>query len=75
MRLDIDKQRELEPKRFEYAIVEIQKLGYEVSYHNPTWIKFEYKGSLVTLYPYSGWFTGKTVKDGRGIDKLLKKIQ
>lgn len=39
-----------------------------------TTLQFTFRGSPVTLYPYSGWFTGKTVKDGRGIMNLLKQI-
>jgi len=26
------------------------------------------------VWPYTGWFSGKGVKDGRGIKKLLKQI-
>ena len=33
------------------------------------------KGERVMVYPYTGWFTGKTVKDGRGINNLLKQIK
>lgn len=74
MRLDIDRQKELEPKRMEYARNQITALGYEIIEENATTLKFTFKGSTVTLFPYSGWHTGKTIRDGRGIAKLLKQI-
>ena len=66
-RLDIERQKELEPQRMEYAIKEIEKLGYEISYKGDNKIIFTYKKFLVRLFPYSGWFSGASVKDGRGI--------
>ena len=41
---------------------------------NATTLQFTFRGSPVTLYPYSGWFTGRTITDGRGIKNLLKQI-
>jgi hypothetical protein len=75
MRLDIERQQELEPKRMEFAIQEIEKLGFKITYKDKTKINFWFKGSAVHFYPYSGWATGKTIKDGRGIDKLIKQIR
>lgn len=75
MRLDIDRQKELEPGRIEYARNQITALGYEITEENATALKFVFKGSTVTLFPYSGWHTGKTIQDGRGIAKLLKQIK
>lgn len=75
MRLDTDKQKKLEPKRIQYAIEQIEKLGYQITFRNETTIKFKFKNSEVTLYPYSGWHSGKTIKDGRGIENLLKQIK
>jgi hypothetical protein len=73
-RLDTDRQEKLEPKRMEYAIKAIQRLGYEITYQDSTKIKFEFNGKPVTLFPFSGWHTGKTIKDGRGINHLLKQL-
>ncbi len=74
-RLNIERQKELEPTRIELAIEEIEFLGYEIDYRDVHKIQFEFKGSMVTLYPYSGWHTGKTITDGRGIKKLLEQIR
>ena len=58
MRLDIDKQNELEPKRIEFAKNSLKQLGLKIISANDKTIKFVYKDELITLYPYSGWFTG-----------------
>jgi len=74
-RLDTDRQKELEPNRIEFAKAEITKLGYAITYEDGTKIQFEFKGKAVTLFPYSGWHTGSTIQDGRGIHKLIKQIK
>ena len=74
-RLNIDRQQKLEPERVQYAKEKITALGYTVSFQSDTEIRFEYKGSLIHFFPYSGWHTGKTIQDGRGLNKLLKQLK
>jgi hypothetical protein len=74
VRQDQEKQKKLEPKRLEYAVEQITKEGYKIHYQDKTKIIFEFNNHNVTLYPYSGWHTGKSIKDGRGIEKLLNQI-
>jgi hypothetical protein len=74
-RLDIEKQKKLEPKRLEYAVDQITKAGYNIHYKDNTKLMFEYKEHTITFYPYSGWHSGKSIKDGRGIENLLKQIK
>ena len=74
-RLDEDRKDELQPKRMEYAFEQINKAGYEILDSDRTSLKFEFKGAIVTLFVYTGWHTGKTIKDGRGIHNLLKQIK
>lgn len=38
-------------------------------------IEFEYKGSNIKYYPYSCWATGKTIKDGRGLENLINQLK
>lgn len=66
----------LENNRTEYAKSQIEALGYTVT-ENPgnRSFKFEYKGNPIRVFPYKGWFTGKGIKDGRGIKNLLKQIR
>ena len=73
-RLDIDRQLELEPKRMAYAKKEIEKKGYKVIEVSSTQLQFEFMGHIIHFFPYSGWASGSTIKDGRGINKLLRQI-
>mgnify|MGYP000423289542 CR=1 FL=1 len=73
-RLNQERQKELEPKRFEYAKDQIIKAGFEITFEDQTRLEFTYRGSTIQFFPYSGWHSGKTIVDGRGIHKLLKQI-
>lgn len=73
-RLNIERQKELEPKRIAYAKKEIEALGFDVT-ESETELRFIFKGNLIKFFPYSGWHSGKGIKDGRGLDKLLKQIK
>lgn len=73
-RLDKDLQAELEPKRMLFAKNCIEKLGYKIFMQDEHKLQFSFKDEIVTLYPYSGWHTGKSITDGRGINKLLTQI-
>lgn len=74
MRLNIERQNTLEPQRMDYAISKLIELGYSPIRQDGKKLLFLYKGETVTLFPYSGWHTGKSITDGRGIDKLLKQL-
>lgn len=73
-RLNIERQHELEPKRIQYAINKINELGIIVTEKDNSSIKFFHKGEVITLFPYSGWFSGKGIVAGRGLDNLLKQL-
>ena len=75
MRLDIDRQLELEPIRMKTCKEKIESLGFNVISDESTRLTFQFKGSLVQFWPYSGWHTGKTIEDGRGFNKLLEQIK
>lgn len=74
-RLDIERQLELEPKRMEFAKKSIEDLGYKVTEVSSTELRFEFRNKTVSLFPYSGWHSGSTIKDGRGLSKLLRQIK
>lgn len=73
-RLDIDRQNDLQPKRMEFAKEQLVRAGYEIIYEDATKIKIMHRGNEITLFPYSGWHTGKGIKDGRGLRNLLSQI-
>ena len=73
-RLDIEKQERLEPKRMGYAKKKIESKGFSVNEIANYELRFEHKGEIIKFFPYSGWATGKTIKDGRGLNNLLKQL-
>lgn len=74
-RLNQERQAELEPKRMAAAKDEIIKLGYQITFESDSQIIFVFKNKNVTFYPYSGWHSGASIKDGRGLNNLLKQIR
>ena len=74
-RLDQEREKELQPKRINFAIQELEKLGIKILLVCDTRIDFEFKGNKIEFYPYSGWHTGKGIKDGRGWENLKKQIK
>lgn len=75
-RLDTERQSELEPKRVEYVRSVLIDLGYEVVFgKTKTELKFTHNGHTIIIFPYSGWFSGKGIGSGRGINNLLAKLK
>ena len=64
----------VEKDRLKYAILKITELGYDIE-HTHNEIIFTYKGNTISFFPYTGWASGKGIKDGRGLNKLLKQIK
>lgn len=64
-----------EPERMEYAVRKLTELGIEIIYRDKATIQFHHKGQLVRFFPYTGWHTGKSITDGRGIENLLKQLK
>ena len=73
-RLNTVRQNKLEPIRLQTAINEIQRLGLTILNCTDKMIEFEYKGQPVKYFPYSGWATGKSIQDGRGLKNLIKQL-
>jgi hypothetical protein len=74
-RQDKEREAELQPKRMQFACEAIASLGYPITYLDETRLEFEFKGEKVKLFPYSGWHTGKSIQDGRGLQKLLNQLK
>lgn len=73
-RLDQEREARLQPKRVQTAMLEIAQKGYVVTQNDPTCLHFYKDGNLIRFFPYSGWHTGKGIKDGRGLENLLRQI-
>jgi hypothetical protein len=69
------KRAKFEPQRMNSCLTTLEKMGFTATKVNDTTIIFYFKGEIVTLYPYTGWHTGKTIKDGRGFNNLLTQLK
>ncbi len=74
MRLNKERQDSLEPSRLDHSVRELTKLGFNVDFDDKK-VTFEFNGSQITFFPYTGWASGKTIKDGRGLNNLLKQLK
>lgn len=74
-RLNQEREAELQPKRMQVAVDAIRNLGLKIVYEDSTKLIFDYNGNSVVFYPYSGWHTGKSIKDGRGLQNLLNQLK
>jgi len=72
-RLNQKRQDTLEPSRVQHAINELSKRVF-IIIATDAYIKFRFKEATIIYWPYSGWASGKTIKDGRGLKTLLKQI-
>ena len=74
-RSDISKERRsrLEPSRLDFAKRNIEDFGYEVEVNGKE-LSFIHRGSNVKYFPYTGWATGKSIKDGRGLENLIQQL-
>jgi len=57
-----------------YTKAQLESLGFNIVYEDTTKLQFFHNEKLVTIFPYSGWFTGKSVVDGRGFHNLLIQL-
>lgn len=74
-RLDQEREEKLQPQRIKSCKVKLEQLGFEVTENGNTELQFVFNGSLVKFWPYSGWHTGKSIKDGRGFSNLLRQLK
>jgi len=74
-RLNQEREKILQPQRITGCKLELEKLGFEVTQSGDTELQFMFNGSLVKFWPYSGWHSGKSIKDGRGFSNLLKQLK
>ena len=73
-RQDQEREARLQPKRIKHAIEKLHSAGIECMHSDNTKITFEFKGQVVRLFPYSGWHSGTSIKDGRGLENLIKQL-
>lgn len=74
-RLNTERQKDLEPQRMDYAVEKLAELNISATRISDTELEFEWKRNVIKFFPYSGWHTGKGIKDGRGLENLLKQLK
>lgn len=74
-RLDKEKQKRLEPQRMAFAIKKLSELNIKTNQVSEHELQFIHKNETVHLFPFSGWHSGKSIVDGRGIYKLLNQLK
>lgn len=72
-RLNQEREKKLTPQRIQKAIIELEKRGYRPKSDGVS-LSFSHKESKIVYYAYSGWASGKTIKDGRGLKNLLNQL-
>ena len=73
-RLNKEREKILQPRRMGKAKYKIRDLGFTIIFSDETQLQFMYKGEKVNFFPYSGWHTGKSIIDGRGLYRLLNQL-
>ena len=68
-------KKQIQPERMNIALFELAFINVDVVFQNESEIHFMHKGSLIKYFPYTGWATGKTINDGRGLQTLLNQIK
>lgn len=74
-RLNQEREAKLQPLRMQAAIKELTELGKQPIQVDETCLMFVHMGKQCNFFPYSGWHTGSTIKDGRGLQNLLKQLK
>ncbi len=78
-RLDEQRQEELEPQRMEWTKKQFEGMGYKIDDIELNGGKgftiTTPKGLSIQFWPYSGWWSGKGIGQGRGFSKLVKAIE
>lgn len=73
-RLDQEREARLQPQRMQAALTKIAELGYPTKQVDETRLEFVFNGNKISYWPYSGWASGKGIKDGRGLENLLQQL-
>lgn len=74
-RLNQEREAMLQPKRISECKAKLEQVGMKIIYEDGTRLDFIFKGHKVQFWPYSGWHSGKSIKDGRGFNNLLKQLK
>lgn len=74
-----ERRKSLEPSRVQYATDLLIETRYAVAWDAMEKAIYIYKANdrknhIAKLYPYKGWWSGKGIGSGRGVHKLIEKL-
>lgn len=69
-----DRRNAYKEERMIHAIKRISREGYTVRQVDDLTLLFMFHAEPVRFYPYTGWATGKSIEDGRGLQRLIDQI-
>jgi len=74
-----ERRKSLEPSRVQHATDLLIEAWYAVAWDANEKAIYIYKRNdrknhIAKLYPYKGWWTGKGIGSGRGVHKLIEKL-
>ena len=74
-----ERRKSLEPSRVQYATDLLIEARYAVAWDEREKAIYIYKSNdrknhIAKLYLYKGWWTGKGIGSGRGVHKLIEKL-
>ena len=70
-----ERRRGMEMDRMDYAKKKFEEKGiFYIHNENIKALEFAYKGCVIRFFPYTGWASGRSIQDCRGIENLLKQI-
>ena len=66
----------VQAERMDYAINKLIEHNIEFTALDAATIEIDNpNGFKIHFFPYTGWHTGKGIKDGRGLQNLLKQLK
>lgn len=71
--LRLKERQSVEPRRFEYAIRKLQEAGNTVDEDFED-DKLLVVNGYIKFWPFTGWYSGKGIGSGRGINNLIRAI-
>lgn len=68
-------KKSVQKERLQFAKDQLEESGIDICYEDETKLKFKFQSNEVVFFPFTGWYTGKSIKDGRGLNKLLIQLK
>lgn len=69
------RRSEVLPGRLDWAKKRFAQAGIPLVKESDMALIVRVRCHNVTYYPFTGWFFGKGIKDGRGLENLIKQCQ